>query len=168
MGAGSSAEQRSPQDGATAAGESLPSSPETEAPTAAPAEPEQLEDPAKVRVEADKSPAQARGQRRAAQVWPSSAPARRPSALKRALSQERLYVLLNSESDVPKGAAGGRERAALWPPTQDPPGFSFCVPNRGVARPHPLAGREGLRRAKISLTAVLQSADARWYPELLQ
>nr|XP_028579497.1 A-kinase anchor protein 12 isoform X2 [Podarcis muralis] len=50
MGAGSSAEQRSPQDGATAAEESQPSSPAGEAPTAAAAgaEPEQPEDPAKL------------------------------------------------------------------------------------------------------------------------
>ncbi|XP_053238136.1 A-kinase anchor protein 12 isoform X2 [Podarcis raffonei] len=50
MGAGSSAEQRSPQDGATAAEESQPGSPAGEAPTAAAAgaEPEQPEDPAKL------------------------------------------------------------------------------------------------------------------------
>ncbi|XP_054827908.1 A-kinase anchor protein 12-like [Eublepharis macularius] len=47
MGAGSSAE-RSSQDGATAAGESQPSSPEAETPTAALAEQEQLEDAAKL------------------------------------------------------------------------------------------------------------------------
>ncbi|XP_015281645.1 PREDICTED: A-kinase anchor protein 12 [Gekko japonicus] len=48
MGAGSSVEARSPQDPATAAGESQPSSPEAETPTAALAEPEQLEEPAKL------------------------------------------------------------------------------------------------------------------------
>ncbi|XP_061480111.1 A-kinase anchor protein 12 [Rhineura floridana] len=48
MGAGSSAEQRSPQDGAIAAGESQSTSPERETPTAEVAEPEQPEDSAKL------------------------------------------------------------------------------------------------------------------------
>ncbi|KAL8186070.1 UNVERIFIED_CONTAM: hypothetical protein K2H54_062679 [Gekko kuhli] len=53
MGAGSSAEARNPQDTATAAGASQPSSPaeEAEPATAALVEPEQLEEPAKRRGE---------------------------------------------------------------------------------------------------------------------
>lgn len=51
MGAGSSAEQQSPQDAAAAAVESQPSSPEADTPTTFEVvEPEQPEDPAKVRV----------------------------------------------------------------------------------------------------------------------